>query len=234
MPSPLIAVTSGRRPAGARIVDSVDADYGRAVAAAGGRPVLLPPSFAGGDPTGLDGILLSGGGDVGPPTYGAPASPECGGIDPERDAFEIALALSAIEAGIPVLGICRGCQVLNVALGGTLHQHLPDITGLDHLVPEPRHAPAHGVDVATGSELHWIVGTSALEVNSIHHQAIDVVAPGLQVVGRAPDGVVEAVEMRGRPVLAVQWHPESLGGSPPSRALFEWLVRAAALHGAGA
>jgi putative glutamine amidotransferase len=164
---------------------------------------------------------------VDPSRYGADRRPETGGVDPERDQVELDLLAAVLERGRPVLGICRGCQLVNVALGGTLHQHVPEVTGLEHLRREPRDLISHTVVVEQGSLLHRITGRGEIEVNSIHHQAIDRLAPGLRPVGCAPDGTVEAVEDPGRSLLAVQWHPESLVPAEPHAALFGWLVEAA-------
>lgn len=227
---PLIGVSAGHIPAGNRTIDGADRDYSRAVQLAGGTPVLLPST--GGTDIGsligrIDGLLLSGGGDVDPHRYGQAPSAATGGIDADRDAIELGLLAAAIERGIPVLGVCRGCQVLNVALGGTLHQHVPDVSGLDHLHREPRDWLAHPVSVEKGSRLHRVVGGDHLEVNSIHHQAVDRPARPLRAVACAPDGIIEAVEDPQRPILAVQWHPESLVPAEPHLALFRWLVEAA-------
>jgi gamma-glutamyl-gamma-aminobutyrate hydrolase PuuD len=206
--------------------------YFELVAAAGGRPLLLPPpsSAPGGPGAGaaevvavLDGLVLTGGGDVDPAAYGEQADPEVGGVDRNRDASERALLAAALEADLPVLAICRGCQVLNVYLGGTLHQHLPDVVGnLEH-----RHAPMvfGDVDVETvpGTVTADVFGP-ATTVRCSHHQAISDLAPGLVVTALAGDGVVEAVEMpSARFVLAVQWHPEEAMDQRP----FDALVKAA-------
>lgn len=228
---PLIGVSAGRVPAGNRTIDGADRDYTRAVRMAGGTPVLLPPGLG----TGvdllverIDGLLLSGGGDVDPALYSAPPDAATGGVDRERDETERALLVAALAKGVPVLGICRGCQIVNVALGGTLHQHLPEVTGLEHLQPEPRDRPAHRVSVEKGSLLHEVLGVETLEVNSIHHQAVDRLAGALRVVASSPDGVVEGIEDPHRRLLAVQWHPEALLPAEPHLALFCWLTRSAA------
>jgi gamma-glutamyl-gamma-aminobutyrate hydrolase PuuD len=206
--------------------------YFELVAAAGGRPLLLPPpsSAPGGPGAGaaeviavLDGLVLTGGGDVDPAAYGEEADAEVGGVDRNRDASERALLAAALEADLPVLAICRGCQVLNVYRGGTLHQHLPDVVGnLDH-----RQAPMvfGDVDVETvpGTVTADVFGPTTT-VRCSHHQAIRALGPGLVVTARARDGVVEAVEMpSARFVLAVQWHPEEAMDQRP----FDALVKAA-------
>lgn len=204
------------------------------VVAAGGEPLLIRP---GGDEgvlqkvfAGVDGLLLSGGGDVDPACYGMGATPEVGGVDPQRDDMELALAQWAITAQKPLFGICRGLQLVNVALGGTLYRDMAEHAGaLPHtFYPDyPYNLRAHRVAIVEGSRLAGIVGVTTAEVNSLHHQACDVVAPGLRVAARAPDGVVEALELPGHPfALAVQWHPEALPDAPESGALFGALVAA--------
>ncbi|HET6965519.1 MAG TPA: gamma-glutamyl-gamma-aminobutyrate hydrolase family protein [Acidimicrobiales bacterium] len=229
--SPLIGVSAGRVPAGNRTLDGADRDYSRAVQIAGGTPVILPAT-TGTDLRALvgriDGLLLSGGGDVDPARYGAAPAPETGGVDHDRDEVELEMLAAALDRGIPVLGVCRGCQVVNVALGGTLHQHVPGVTDLDHLHREPRDWLAHTVSVEKGSRLHEVVGLEEMEVNSIHHQAVQRLGRSLRAVACAPDGLVEAIEDPHRPLLAVQWHPESLVPAAPHLALFRWLTGAAA------
>jgi putative glutamine amidotransferase len=199
--------------------------YLRAIEAAGGMPVVLPPL---GDADALldrlDGICLSGGPDLDPDAYGAvDRHAELGPTEPDLDTFELALARAADERGTPLLGICRGAQALNVARGGTLHQHLPG-----HRQTEPATATTHGVHVVEGSRLATLVGVRPLRVNSFHHQAIAVLGAGLRAVAHAADGTIEAVEAPGsRFVVAVQWHAEGLVGEPRHRALFEALVVAA-------
>jgi putative glutamine amidotransferase len=198
--------------------------YLRAIEAAGGMPVVLPPL---GDAVAyldrLDGICLSGGPDLDPDAYGAPERhAELGPTEPGLDAFELALARAADERGLPILGICRGAQALNVARGGTLHQHLPG-----HRQTEPATATTHTVHVEPSSRLAAVAGPGRLRVNSFHHQAVDVLGHGLRVVARSADGIVEAVEAPGpRLVLGVQWHAEGLTAQPRHRALFEQLVSA--------
>jgi putative glutamine amidotransferase len=200
--------------------------YLRAIEAAGGMPVVLPPL---GDAAAyldrLDGICLSGGPDLDPDAYGATERhAELGPTEPGLDAFELELAREADTRGLPILGICRGAQALNVARGGTLHQHLPG-----HRQTEPATATTHTVHVEPGSRLAAIAGTRVLRVNSFHHQAVDVLGRGLLPVAHAADGIVEAIEAPGpRLVLGVQWHAEGLIGQPRHRALFEELVAAAA------
>jgi putative glutamine amidotransferase len=199
--------------------------YLRAIEDAGGMPVVLPPL---GDAAAylerLDGICLSGGPDLDPAAYGAPERhAELGPTEPGLDAFELELARAADARGLPILGICRGAQALNVARGGTLHQHLPG-----HRQTEPVTATTHTVHVERGSQLARIAGAGVLRVNTFHHQAVDVLGRGLRAVAHAADGIVEAIEDPGpRLVLGVQWHAEGLLGQPRHRALFEALVEAA-------
>ena len=213
--------------------------YLKAVHAAGGQPVVLPP--LGADDLDdlldhLDGLCLSGGPDLDPATYRAPPDPHLGECEPQLDTFELALARSADARRLPVLGICRGAQALNVARGGTLHQHVPDVVGdvIAHRQTEPGRVTTHAVDVARGTRLAAIAGAGRLEVNSFHHQAVDRPGRGLRVVARAPDGLVEAVESDAPPLyLGVQWHAEGLVARPEQLRLFEALVDASARGRAG-
>lgn len=200
-------------------------DYVDMVAAAGGVPVLLPStSSAVPAVDALDALVVTGGPDVDPAAYGAPRHPRTGPPRAERDGAELAMLRRALERGIPVLGVCRGLQVLNVALGGTLVQHLPDVVG------HAGHNPSPGVFGSTAVELRpdglagRAVGSRAA-VRCHHHQAIDRLGDGLVVTGRAADGTVEAVELPGLPfVVGVQWHPEQ---DAADVRLFAALVRAA-------
>jgi putative glutamine amidotransferase len=193
--------------------------YIRAVAEAGGLPVLIPVAV---DPdtlheiyASLDGILVSGGADIDPQRYGAERNPATQQSDPERDSAEITLTRWAVDDDHPLLGICRGNQVLNVALGGTLIQDIPSLgnSPLRHDIDsgQPGGHHVHEVDLDANSRLAGILGAVRLPVNSMHHQAVDRVAPGLHVTACAPDGVVEALEMPDKHfVLSVQWHPEEM------------------------
>ncbi len=201
--------------------------YLEAVRAAGGLPVILAPIRTGQADLlleRLDGICLSGGPDLHPHHYGAAEDPELGPTEPELDRFELALARRAVARGTPVLAICRGMQVLNVARGGTLHQHLPD-----HRQALAGGETTHLVELAPGSRLERLMHTRTPEVNSFHHQAIATLGRGLRVVGRAQDGTIEAVEgTSGAFTFGVQWHAEYLTARADQRALFEGLVAAAA------
>lgn len=194
--------------------------YVEAVAAAGGLPVLLPmmdPVHAQPLVAAVDGLVLTGGVDLDPASYGLPSEHATGPVDPQRDRFEIALAREAHGAGVPTLGVCRGLHVLNVAMGGSLAPHVDGHLGRDL---------RHEVDVVASSLLGALLGTS-LRTGSLHHQAADRIGEGLRAVATAADGSVEAIEaVAGGPALGVQWHPE-LEPGPASAALFGWLVRAA-------
>jgi len=207
--------------------------YARAVEEAGGLPVVLPPLEHGAIAPLVDrlaGLCLSGGPDLDPAAYEAAPDPHLGPVEPDLDAFEFAVAKRADTLGIPVLGICRGCQAMNVARGGTLHQHLPDVTdgSCDHRQRESGRQTTHSVRIEPGSGLAAIVGENELEVNSFHHQAVDRLGRGLRAVAWSPDGVIEAIEDDGAPLyLGVQWHAETLVHFERHAALFEALVEAA-------
>jgi putative glutamine amidotransferase len=212
---------------------SMREDYVRSVEAAGAVPLVLPtqaPGAAEAVLDRLDGLVLSGGIDVDPALYGQAPHPKLGRVDRARDEFEIALTRMALRRDMPVLAICRGQQVINVALGGTLVQDIPSVVAgaVLHDAPGRRTRRSHPVEVAEGSRLAEILGPGTVLVNSFHHQSIDRLGEGLTVTGRAPDGVVEAVEMEERSfVLGVQWHPESFWREPAGfRALFEAHIEA--------
>jgi putative glutamine amidotransferase len=233
---PLIGVTTSElRPSGAGTLRrhgepphpemALGMTYLCAIETAGGLPVVLPPL---GDPNDfldrLDAVCLSGGPDLDPGAYGAgERHPELGPTEPDLDSFELALARVADERGLPLLGICRGAQALNVARGGTLHQHLPG-----HRQTEPATATTHSVHVDPGTHLASLVGPGVLRVNSFHHQAVARLGRGLRAVAHSADGTVEAIEAPGpRFVVGVQWHVEGLVAHPRHRALFAGLVAAA-------
>ncbi|XVS61431.1 gamma-glutamyl-gamma-aminobutyrate hydrolase family protein [Actinosynnema sp. CA-299493] len=206
---PLIGVTTYLERAKFGVWDVESAvlhrDYLDSVVRAGGNPVLLPPvgTWDADSASFLDGLVLAGGADVDPALYGRPRDPRTGPARPERDAVELNLTRAALKLDLPLLAVCRGMQVLNVALGGTLVQHV------DGHNPSPAVYEHTGIAVAPGSALAGIVGL-ATTVFCHHHQALDVLGDGLRVVAVAPDGTVEAVELTGaRFVLGVQSHPEA-------------------------
>jgi len=234
--APLIAVSSYHLAAG-RVTTWDDGAYAvpdpyvDAIRRAGGRPVLLPgpdevPADEALEP--FDGLLLVGGGDVDPVRYGArQRHPDVYGVDQQRDQHEIDLILAADRSELPTLAICRGVQVMNVAFGGTLHQHLPDAPGFDrHRLPAGR-SFIHEVKAAEGTRLAESSGAAALQCWSAHHQGVDELGEGLVPVGWAEDGLVEALERDRGWVLGVQWHPEQTAGQDPTQqSLFDGLVAA--------
>ena len=223
----------------------VPAPYVQELRRAGARTLLLAPGEAG-DPAELlapfDGLLLAGGGDVDPSRYGATSdAAHCYGVDAERDDLEIALLHAADEASMPTLCICRGMQVMNVAFGGTLHQHLPNVPDLiPHGLPVDGTRAIHTVSPIAGTRLSATTMAGTLTCSSHHHQGVDRLGEGLTVSGRSPDGLVEAIE-RGlldmnAPdagwMLGVQWHPEDAARTDPAqRSLFEGLVLLAGWRG---
>ena len=206
-------------------------DYEESVRRAGGTPRVLDLSYD--SPAdvvaSIDALLLTGGGDVLPSIYGAVAHPTFDAAEPGRDEYEIELVRRALEADVPVLAICRGIQVLNVACGGTLIQDIPDEVGttINHKVSNPPHSMAHDVWMESGSALRRLLGDDMHAVNSRHHQAVKNLGEGLVVTATAPDGVIEAIEDPTRRFcLGVQWHPENFFRTGEFRVLFEALVQA--------
>lgn len=226
--SPLIGLP-GRRKSGTQIqgfegelgvldIDMYLADYARGIIAAGGIPIHIPMDL---DPRlllpHLDGILLSGGADIHPSYYDQ--EPTVGSYELDRDELEITLLSGALEKEIPVVGVCRGLQLLNVVTGGTLHQDVPAHSRYDVPIVDL----IHDVNIDDGSALNNIYG-STIGVNTLHHQTVDKVGANLTVTATAPDGTIEGLEMDGHDVIAVQWHPEMLEGDDP---IFVWLVERA-------
>ena len=224
----------------------VPSGYVSSIEAAGGYPVLLPPlDSVAGDPAAVcavvDALVLTGGADVDPAHYGGPLPAAPGQLRPDRDGAELALARYAIDSGLPLLAVCRGMQVLNVACGGTLIPHLPDLVGTDVHLPAPGRLGRHRFRVAAGSRLAKLLDAVAaevggsgvgggepglVEVSSHHHQAVDRLGAGVVAAGWAEDGVVEAIEVTDHPfAVGVQWHPE-MTGSVLDRALFTALLEA--------
>lgn len=208
--------------------------YVDAVSQAGGVPVIVPSSLAGGGWGAiyerLDGILFSGGGDISIERFAGEPHPRVDDVDPARDSVELGLLHAAAEAGKPFLGICRGCQLVNVGLGGTLYTHLPDQFpgALDHSYPgNLRTVLVHEVQIEEGTLVANVLEEPIVSVNSHHHQGLKEIAPGLRIAGRAPDGLVEAVELPDHPFgIAVQWHPEWLTAQQSTRNLFRRFVEA--------
>jgi putative glutamine amidotransferase len=222
MSLPLIGITSWRsQPFGplARYTFNLTESYVRAVQAAGGLPVVMPPVLSQGELrelyARLDGLLLSGGGDIDPALFGQLRHRSTQGVSDERDRMELALARWSLAEDKPVLAICRGIQVMNVAAGGTLIQDIPSEvpSAVAHTYSDdtPRDYVAHTVRVKEGTRLASIVGAPEVAVNSWHHQSCDVPGQGLVYTAWAPDGVVEGAESPGhRFAVAVQWHPEEM------------------------
>jgi putative glutamine amidotransferase len=241
---PIIGITSSidHRSAAFGETYSLTRKYAEGVVQAGGAPLIVPHNLD--EETlhvvldRLDGVLLSGGGDIDPAVFGEAAHPATGEIEPDRDRVELALARLIVEHDRPFLAICRGIQVLNVALGGSLVQDIPSQVpnALPHSFDRkttPRNYVAHPVKIDPSSQLARIMQVEVARTNSWHHQAIKQVADGLQVTAVAPDGVIEAVEAPGRRyAIGVQWHPEWMFEQwAEQRRLFEGLVRAAGVNG---
>jgi len=206
------------------------AAYEQAARSVGLTPVRLMPS-ASPQVAELDGLMLTGGTDINPQLYGQDADPETSSPDDDRDAMELSLLREALRNDLPVLAICRGMQLLNVAQGGTLHQHLSSVSMHEQRQPcqlPGQHRAVHDIVVTQNSKLASIIGTGTHEVNSRHHQAIDHLGEGLDITAVSPDGVVEAVEVPGkRFAVAVQWHPEDrIAVSEEDRRLFESFAEA--------
>ncbi len=211
--------------------------YTRAIQMSGGLPVLIPPSMpADRHPLlreRLDGLVLSGGADIDPSHFNGEPHPRVYDVDPTRDELELGLSRLAAETGWPILGICRGAQVLNVALGGSLYtdlaDQLPGALRHDWYPGFPHTHLAHTIHVENGSSLAATLGGMEVWVNSLHHQGIHSLATGLRPLARAADSLIEAVELPGHPFfLGVQWHPESLVESPDMLNLFKAFIRACA------
>jgi putative glutamine amidotransferase len=233
--APLIAVPAyhlhaGRVSRWSSGAYAVPEKYVDALRRAGAEPVLVPPGGPGADELAapFDGLLLIGGGDVDPALYGSTdPHPDVYGVDTDRDVAEMELIKKAAGIGLPILAICRGIQVLNVAFGGTLFQHLPERSSdLDHRQGHPERL--HDVRVTRGSRLFVAVGGTSFSCASRHHQGLDRLGDGLIPVGWAHDGLVEAVEHRDGWMVGVQWHPEvTADRDPAQQALFDALAREA-------
>lgn len=244
---PIVGITTRRLPASAMgpvpagvahtELDGLVTDYARAVHEAGGVPIMLTRFADPSDVIGIvDAVLLSGGEDVEPSRYGGTVDEHATAHDAGRDAFEVDLVGAALDANIPVLGICRGTQLLNVALGGSLVPHVADVDGFSHhQTGERPEIRRHSVRLREGSRLSEIYADSAdgdgeIRVNSFHHQAVHTPGRGLRVSAVAFDGTIEGVEMEDRPVVGVQWHPEWHEGCD---SVIAWLVVQARTQKAG-
>ena len=231
MTKPLIGIGSDvLQKQGERDRAFVYTTYVDSLRRAGAIPVLIPPQpeNAADVVDDLDGILLAGGDDFDPAVYGEPRHPTVEPMDPRRQENELSLARVARERGIPTLGICLGVQVMNVAAGGTLIQHIE--SDIDH-ASEPSDRHRHEVAIDGGTRLARIVGERELEVNSSHHQAIKEIGDGLRVTAHAPDGIVEGLEDPRHPFyVGVQWHPEDMSGEESASAIFGAFVEAARKH----
>jgi putative glutamine amidotransferase len=210
----------------------VPATYVETLRRAGALPIMLTAPDEDPEETLslVDGLMLMGGGDVEPSRYGGGSHERLYGIEPDRDALEIALLHAVVRDGVPTLAICRGIQVMNVAFGGTLHQHLGDVEGMGlHGPPLGDEPIQHAVKLAVGSRVSGAAGTEVLVCPSHHHQGIDLLGEGLVPTGWSDDGLVEAVELDGDGwMIGVQWHPEeSAAFDPTQQRLFEELVRRA-------
>jgi putative glutamine amidotransferase len=219
MAGPLVLVTSIPRAVQTTLgvpMDNatINQRLGELVVAAGGVPVATdtwaePETLLGR----IDALVLNGGPDIGPVRYGAEPLAATDAPTPRRDDYELRLARGALERGLPVLGVCRGMQLLNVARGGTLVQDLAGEGGIEHYAREKWDRPVHDVELEPGSRLARACGGSGTTVNSVHHQAIDRLGTSLRATGRAADGVIEGIEDEQGLAVGVQWHPEFLAGA---------------------
>lgn len=236
MANPLIGVTTSpdKSPLGLP-TSALPTQYVSAIHQAGGLPVLVPLGISEESALSLlgrlDGVVFSGGGDVDPEIFAGLPHPRVMNVSPERDRLEMVLVRRAVEHNVPFLGICRGIQVINVALGGKLYTHiedqLPGALKHDYFPGWERNYLAHPLKVEPNSRLASILGSEEVMVNSLHHQGLSEFASSLRPVAWAPDGLIEAVELPDHPFgLGVQWHPEWLLEHAPERALFRAFVRA--------
>jgi len=231
----LIGLSVNHKEGTSRIADA----YVNAVVEAGGTPVLIPlitdAALLDEILQRIDGLVLSGGGDIYSPLFGEELHPTVESYDLERDRYEIALVKQAAERQMPILGICRGCQMINVAFGGTLIQDIPaqvPESAVNHNQEEAREISTHSVKITPETQLYQITQNENIMVNSFHHQAVKDVAPGFETVARAEDGVIEAIESaEGKAILGVQWHPENgaVAGNPVMIDTFKYIVNEAAL-----
>lgn len=233
---PLIGITSGltRNQAGSTLCQ-VGQAYITAIQNAGGTPIIIPVEIDAQSIENLlarvDGLLFTGGGDIDPLLFNGDPHPRVYGISPERDLLELTLIKRALQVEKPLLAICRGIQVLNVALGGTLHTHikdqLPNAMKHDYFPGFPRDKLAHTISLTCGSKLQKILGADDVQVNSLHHQGIARLGKGLSATAYAPDGLVEGVEVEGvNFALGVQWHPECMPEDVKMQGIFSALINA--------
>ncbi len=233
--SKVVAVSATRRTDAGRERVALNTAYVQALTRAGLVPVIVAPIL---DPETacavldrVQGLVLTGGEDVAPARYHAPPHPKLGETDAGRDAVEVALIAGARARRLPTLAICRGIQILNVALGGTLVQDISSQceTGIDHDEDVPRDSRSHEISIEPGSLIAKAIGTDHARVNSFHHQSVKRVADGMRVTARSPDGIVEGLESTNEDwwVMAVQWHPEEMTDSPEpwDRGLFKAFAR---------
>lgn len=234
MKYPIIGLTALRSPDQTSYHHILTGPYVRAVTVAGGYPIVLPSILDRCDAAldMMDGLLLIGGGDIEAKHLGAENHPKAKFFNPLRDEFELAMIKKAAGRKMPLFGICRGMQIMNVALGGSLYQDINDEQGtaFDHMRELTPDKLVHSVSIVSESCLASILGTTSASVNSVHHQAVKDLAPGLKAVAWAPDGVIEGIESCGNGgfMLGVQWHPERIAETmPEQRRLFERFVKAA-------
>jgi len=246
MTTPIIAITAGRhqevtlQAKRQTVRVGCDVDFVRALTTLGAAPVLLPPTPVAEQVDAvvdrLDGLLLAGGGDVVATVFGAQPHPTTTGEEPTRDWTEFRAIERAVTRNLPILGVCRGMQVLNIAFGGDIFQDIasaPEISSrINHFARPFEPVAGHTIDLAPGTLMHRLAGADRMAVNSYHHQAPRRLGHGLRIAGMAPDGVIEAIESTtGRPVLGVQCHPEELWERhAPMRAILQWLVDEARRH----
>ncbi|NQT93978.1 MAG: gamma-glutamyl-gamma-aminobutyrate hydrolase family protein [Lentisphaerae bacterium] len=219
MDRPLIGITTYGRDEEGKF--SLPSEYVDAVRRAGGVPLLLPPgeNDAASCLASLHGLILAGGGDIHPKTCGGALHETSYMMDRERDTSEIAMVKDVLATGMPTLAICRGAQIVNAALGGSLYSHIPDVVGeaVPHRLP-PREPTAHKVSIVPGSMLAKVIETTECSPQSWHHQAVNTPAAGLKVTAHAPDGIIEAFEKPDHPwLIAVQWHPELTAAADPGQ-----------------
>mgnify|MGYP001236431442 CR=1 FL=1 len=234
MKDPVIGLTALRSPDQSSYHHILTGPYVRAVTGAGGYPIVVPSIVDRCDQAldMMDGLLLIGGGDIEAKHLGVENHPKAKFFNPLRDEFELAMIKKAADRKMPMFGICRGMQIMNVALGGSLYQDINDEQGtaFDHMREQTPDKLVHSVSIAPDSCLASILGTTSASVNSVHHQAVRDPAPALRAVAWAPDGVVEGIESCGNGgfMLGVQWHPERIAETmPEQRRLFERFVKAA-------